>query len=226
MKKIVSMFRFGSTYLRLVRDTGRLDLVFALADSLADDAKQDSSPALRSMLARPAVAAYLRRRDPPLQVTLEDLRSRPEGSLGRAFAAFLDQRGLDPTGLYHSGLGKDSDVHRFKLHMERTHDLWHTVLGFDTDVAGELGLQSFTMAQLGSMLGYVIVSGGLLNAMLFAPDDAERRMEAITRGWRLGQSTRPLFGADWAAMLGWPLAQVREHFGVRDEDVRAAALAA
>ena len=226
MKKIVSLFRFGSTYVRLVRDPNRLDLVFALADSLVDDAGKDTSPALQAMLARPAVTAFLRRREPTFAVDLADLRARPEGSLGRAFAAFLDQRGLDPTGLYHSGPGRDSDVHRFKLHMERTHDLWHTVLGFDTDVAGELGLQAFTTAQLGSSLGYMLVSGGLLNAMLFRPDDAERRMEAVTRGWRLGQTTRPLFGADWATMLGWPLAQVREHFGVRDEDVRAAALAA
>lgn len=227
MKKIVNLVRFGSTYIRLVRDTGRLDLVFALADSLVADAdKQTASPALKSMLARPAVAEFLRRREPAFAVTLADLRARPEGSLGRAFAAFLDQRGLDPTGLYHSGVAGDSDVHRFKLHMERTHDLWHTVLGFDTDVAGELGLQSFTMAQLGSMLGYVIVSGGLLNAMLFAPEDADRRMEAITRGWRLGHTTRPLFGADWASMLSWPLAQVRSHFGISDDDVRTAALAA
>lgn len=224
MRKFVDLFRFGSTYLRLVRDTGRLDLVFALADSLT----RQPSPALQSMLARPAVAEFLRSPIEPLSVDLPALRRLPEGSLGRAFAAFLDARGLQPEGLYHSSSSAAAltDADRFKLHMERTHDLWHTVLGFETDVAGELGLQAFTMAQLGSLLGHVIVSGGLLNGVLFHPEDSDRRMEAITRGWRLGHSTRPLFGADWAAMMTWPLERVREHFGVRAEDVRLAAMAA
>ena len=119
-----------------------------------------------------------------------------------------------------------SDRERFKLHMERSHDLWHTVLGFDTDVAGELGLQAFTMAQLGSGLGYVILSAAMLNTLFIDPEDGDRRMEAISRGWQLGRRLRPLFGADWATMVTWPIEQVREHFGVGAADVRAAAMAA
>ena len=222
MRKIVHLLRFGSTYLRLVRDTGRLDLVFALADSLTDG----PSPALTRMLAQPAVRTYLASDIKPLRVELPVLRRMPEGSLGRAFAAFLDQRGLDPTGLYHSEAEASSDAARFKLHMERTHDLWHTVLGHDTDVAGELGIQAFGVAQLDLGLGYVILSGGLLNGLLFAPEDGPRRMEAIVRGWRLGQTTKPLFGVDWEPMLTWPLEQVRAHLGIRSEDVAAAAIAA
>lgn len=225
MRKIVKLLRFGSTYIRLVRDTGRLDLVFALGDALADP--NEPAPALTDMLGRPGVAEYLAGSMAPLRVELVALRAMPEGSLGRAFAAFLDQRGLDPQGVYHSDAEQvGSEIDRFKLHMERTHDLWHTVLGFETDVAGELGLQAFTMAQFGSPLGAVILSAGLLNAVLLAPMDLTRRMEAIVRGWRLGQSLRPLFGADWASMLAWQLTEVRAHFGVRDEDVRVAAMAA
>lgn len=220
MPNLVSMFRFATTYVRLVRSTDRLDLVFKLADSF------DDSPALQAMLARPEVRAYLARPQAPLQLDLKALRAMPAGSLGRAFAAFLDQRGLDPAGLYHSAVDATTDAGRLKLHLERSHDLWHTVLGFDTDVAGELGLQAFMIAQLRSPLGHLLLSAGLLNGMLFAHDDGDRRMEAITRGWRLGQAVRPLFGADWGAMLTWPIEQVRAHFGVRPEDVRSAALAA
>lgn len=221
MRKLIGLFHFGSTFIRFVRDPDRLDLVFKLADHLDRDA-----PALRAMLARPGVAEFLAGRAPALRFELPALRALPEGSLGRAFAAFLDQRGLDPGGLYHSDEAGTSDFDRFKLHMERSHDLWHTVLGFDTDVAGELGLQAFTMAQLGASLGYMILSAGLLNTLFLAPEDGERRMEAITRGWQLGRRLRPLFGADWATMITWPIEQVREHFGVAPADVRAAAMAA
>ncbi|WAS90882.1 Coq4 family protein [Nannocystis punicea] len=220
MRKIVGLIRFASTYVRLVRDTNRLDLVFALADSV------DESPALQRMLARPEVKAYLARPLPPLQLKLEDLRALPEGSLGREFARFLDQRELDPAGVYHSALDTPGDAMQMKRHLERSHDLWHTVLGFDTDVAGELGLQAFYIAQLQSPLGHLLLSAGLLNGMLFDHEDGDRRLEAITRGWRLGKSTRPLFGADWAAMLTWPIEQVRSHFGISPENVRTAAMAA
>ncbi len=225
MRKVVNLLRFASTYVRLVRDTGRLDLVFALADALVDP--KVKSPVLEAMFSRPGVAEYLADPLPPLRADLATLRALPEGSLGRAFAAFLDQRGLDPTGLYHSDVDdQGSDVQRFKLHMERTHDLWHTVLGYDTDVAGELAVQAVTIAQLGSGLGAVILSGGLLNSILFAPADLERRMEAIVHGWRLGKAMRPLFGADWASMLAWPLTRVREHFGMQAGDVYVPAMAA
>jgi ubiquinone biosynthesis protein Coq4 len=220
MRKIVGLLRFASTYVRLVRDTDRLDLVFALADSF------DDSPGLRQMMSRPEVQAFLARPLPPLQLRLDELRAMPAGSLGREFAAFLDQRKLDPTGVYHSALETPGEAVVMKRHLERSHDLWHTVLGFDTDVAGELGLQAFYIAQLKSPLGHLLLSAGLLNGMLFHHEDGERRMEAITRGYRLGQATRPLFGADWAAMLTWPIEQVREHFGIRPEDVRTAAMAA
>ena len=220
MRKIVGLFRFASTYVRLVRDTDRLDLVFALADSF------DESPGLRRMVGRPEVKAYLARPLPPLTLKLEELRALPEGSLGREFARFLDQRKLDPAGVYHSAVDTSGDAALMKLHLERSHDLWHTVLGFDTDVAGELGLQAFYIAQLQSPLGHLLLSAGLLNGMLFQHEDGDRRMEAITRGWRLGKAMRPLFGADWAAMLSWPIEQVREHFGITPEHVRTAAMAA
>lgn len=216
MRKIVGLFRFASAYVRLVRDTNRLDLVFALADSF------DESPGLQRMMARPDVRAYLARPLPPLKFDLQQLRALPEGSLGREFAAFLDQRGLDPAGVYHSPLDTTGDATEFKRHLERSHDLWHVVLGFDTDVAGELGLQAFYIAQLQSVLGHLLLSAGLLNAALFEHDDGDRRMEEIVRGYRLGQVTRPLFGADWAAMMSWPLERVRAHFGVRPQDAQAA----
>jgi ubiquinone biosynthesis protein COQ4 len=221
MRKILGLFHFSSSFIRFIGNPNRLDLVFKLVDNLDPDA-----PAAKVLFSRPDVAPFLAQPGAPLRFDLPTLRAMPEGSLGRHFAAFLDQRGLDPAGLYHSGDEATTDHDRFKLHMERSHDLWHTVLGFDTDVAGELGLQALTMAQLGSPLGYMLLSAAMLNTLFKAPEDGDRRMEAITRGWQLGRRLRPLFGADWAGMITWPIEQVREHFGVGAADVRIAAMAA
>src|SRR4051794_37969833 len=111
MRKIIGLFNFSTTFIRFVGNPNRLDLVFKLVDNLDDDA-----PAMHTMLARPAVARFLAERSPALRFELGALRALPEGSLGRAFAAFLDQRGLDPAGLYYHDDAGDSDVERFKLH--------------------------------------------------------------------------------------------------------------
>ena len=53
---------------------------------------------------------------------------------------------LDPKDiLVPENVGSDFDYVR--AHLRETHDVWHPVTGFDTDVAGELGLQAFYLAQ-------------------------------------------------------------------------------
>lgn len=217
----IQKLRFAIDFFRLVREPNRVDIVLGIAERTGSD-----PDAARDMLARPAVREFLAGKQKPLRVSLPALRAMPDGSLGRAFAAFLDDRGFDPTGLYHSGDADSTDLDRFKVHMQRSHDLWHTVVGFDTDIAGELGLQAFGLAQLGTPLAHVIMSAGLLGALLFDRDDGERRMEAITRGWQLGKRARPLFGADWESMFTWPLDQVRARFGIAAADIHATSLAA
>lgn len=212
MLKLVRMFRFGTTFVRLVRDPNRVDLVFKLADSIDRD-----PAALEPILGHPNVAPVLARRARPPRVDLAALRALPEDTLGRAFAAFLDARGFDPTGLYHTDVDPNADDFTlFRLHMERTHDIWHTVTGFDTDIAGELGLQAFGLAQAGTTLSYVILAAGMLGTLFFDPHDGARRMDAVVRGWQLGRRARPLFGADWETMFTWPLGQVRAHLGLDD----------
>lgn len=222
MNKLVRAFHTAKGFITLARDPNRLDAVFHLAEQLSDP----EDPGLARMLARPAVREFLARPvEPPLVADLPALRRLPAGTLGRAFADFLDQRGFDPTGLYHSKPG-DTDVDRFRLHMEHTHDLWHTVTGFDTDPAGELGVQAVTVAQLGSPLGLLILAAALLNTLVKAQGDADRRMEAITVGWRLGKAARPLFGVPWQELLPLPLTEVRARLGITAEQVREAGLEA
>lgn len=219
MNNPLHVLRFAVNFVRLVRDPRRVDLVLQLADQTANP------EGLRAFLQRPVVVDFLARRPAPLRVSLTEMRAMPEGSLGRAYAGFLDSRGFDLDGLYHSDAGDGSDIAAVKVHMERSHDLWHTVLGFETDTAGELGLQAYTLAQLQSPLAYVILAAGMLGTLFYHREEGPRHMESITRGWQLGRRHHPLFGADWNAMLTWPIEQVRAHLGVTPADVRAAGLA-
>lgn len=192
----------------LARDPRRLDVVFSLRESLDDPAAM--APILSRLRALPGPAAALRTR-PRLTVDLPTLRRLPEGTVGRAYARFMDEQGLDPASI--PTLPAQDDESYLSAHLYETHDLWHVLTGFAPDVAGELGLQAFYLAQLEGPLPVAILAAGMLNT-LGRLDDARARMDAIAHGWALGKASRPFFGLPWAELLGRPLADVRAELGL------------
>jgi ubiquinone biosynthesis protein Coq4 len=99
-----------------------------------------------------------------------------------------------------------------RAHLLEVHDIWHVLTGFGTQVAGELGVQAFSLAQLGSPFAAGIITGGMANTLLFAFPERDVRMRAIVRGWLLGKRARLLFGGTWARMWERPLEEVRAEF--------------
>ncbi|HZI09235.1 MAG TPA: Coq4 family protein [Myxococcus sp.] len=141
---------------------------------------------------------------------LSRLRTLPEGTLGRTLADHLVENGLDPDALPY--LQAHTDEEYVRAHMLETHDVWHVLTGFPTDVPGELGIQAFSLAQVGSPFALGILAGGLANTLLYAFSERDTRMRAIVRGWLLGQRARLLFGAPWRQMWELPLAEVRQRY--------------
>ncbi|MEO8801129.1 MAG: Coq4 family protein [Polyangiaceae bacterium] len=190
---------------RLIRDPNDLDRVFEIADGLARPEMLDQMIAELSRDAEIAQAFVTRPRVGTLD--LKVLEQLPDGTLGREFARHMLANGLDPSALPR--LSSTTSREWLRAHLYETHDLWHVVAGFDTDVAGELGLQAFYLAQVPVHLAPALLGGGLFNTLLFAWDDRERRMDAIVRGWLLGKHAKALFGVDWASLLETPLVDVR-----------------
>lgn len=199
-------------FLRLVANPDRLEEVFSLRDQLDGEGSHELADLVERLKEQPAVARAFRagRRLPPLE--LAELRALPEGTLGREFARRMDAAGLDPAAIPH--LEARNETSWFTAHLYETHDLWHALTGFGTDVAGELGLQAFYLAQLQGPLPVVILAAGMLNTLVKAMDDAPRRMEAITAGWQRGRAAAPLLAVDWQQALHEPLADLRQRLGV------------
>ncbi|MCA9685420.1 MAG: hypothetical protein KC457_24795 [Myxococcales bacterium] len=222
MPKPLAALRFIVAYASFVRDPAQLDRVFALLDGI-DAQSSDGHGPLAHFLARPDVAAVMAEPRDPLTVDIADLRRLPADTLGRAFSRFVDERGLDISELYRPGRDTEQPFDRLRLHLERSHDLWHVVTGFATDTDGELGLQAFYLAQIEAPLAAAILSAGLLNGLLYAPQGLGRRMEIMSFGWEYGRQARSLMGADWAALLREPLEVVRTRFGIDETMVSRAA---
>jgi ubiquinone biosynthesis protein COQ4 len=207
-------------YVTIVRDPNQLEKVFELRNVIAQP------EVLREMAAffarDPGGADAIRTRPRIGKLDLKALAAMPAGTLGQAFGRHMLDAGLDPSAL--PDLPSSTDLEFLDAHLYETHDVWHVVTGFGTDVAGELGLQAFYLAQFPARLSLAILSGGLLNTLvgsggaMFA--DRDRRMDAIAAGWLMGRAARPFFGVRWGEMWDRPLDEVRRELKVTPAAMR------
>ncbi len=193
----------------LIRDPSRLGDVIDIADNLASPALMQG---IVDAISRDPDGARALRERPRVILDMARLKALPEGSLGRAFHDHMVANGLDPAAL-PTRPAQDAGQY-VRAHLFETHDLWHVVTGFDTDVAGELGLQAFYLAQLPTRLAPLLLAGGLVNTLVYAFDQRTPRMDSISRGWELGRRARPFFGVRWNDLLATPLAEVRARLGI------------
>ncbi len=210
MKSLLRTARGLKSMVTLIRDPNRLNDVFTIAETLqkpallqrmVDHVKAiDETYPSEALQARPRVG----------KLDLDELFAYPEGTLGHAFAAHMKVNRLDPSAL-PTAQAEDEKSYLY-AHLYETHDIWHAVTGFPTDVAGELGLQAFYLAQLPTRLAGILLSGGLINMMMYNFEDRDRRMTAIAKGWTMGKAARPLFGVDWRQLWGEKIGDVRARY--------------
>lgn len=211
-----------------------LPKVFTIIDSLSADTlsraarRMQKSPSGRALLAaKPDIT--------PLLADREALRRLPEGSLGRAYLAFMESEVISAEGI--RGADAEGSVSTAPLaapldwvhaRMRDTHDLWHAATGYRGDVLGELALLGFTFAQTWNP-GIALILAIGVSKMIGAP---EARL-TILDGFRRGKAAAWLPEQPWEALLALPLEEVRHRLGlgptpvytpVRSDELRAAGI--
>jgi ubiquinone biosynthesis protein COQ4 len=199
----------------LFRDPDDLPQVFTILESLAGatldrmERRLHKTESGRKLLAeRPDLVTYLADRD--------GLRALPEGSLGRAYLAFVESENISADGILAAdSAGRRGDhvlsPEQQYLHqrMRDTHDLWHAVTGYKGDVLGEAALLGFTLAQSWNVGIMLIVGIGL--AKTTGSPEARR---LIIDGYRRGKAAKWFPEVAWEALLARPVAEVRAQLEV------------
>lgn len=211
LRKATGTLKLGRAFISLVRNPRDLDKVFSLSDALDKD--EEIMGPIRDAFASSQHGAEGLQTQHRLQIDIETLARLPEGTLGRAFAEFVCHEGIDPDELFRDRPVTNRDEWILE-HLFETHDVWHVVTGFGTDVAGELGLQAFYLSQFPARLGMLLLAGGLLNTFIFEFDDRRPRLEEITKGWAVGAATKSILGVDWNRYWTRDLDDVRAEFGI------------
>jgi len=177
----------------LVIDPSKTESVYDVEDGLRH--RRATMLAVEFVKQDPGVAQIFAERylaEPP---DLEQLGQLPEGALGRVYADYLRDSGFEAD--FYRSLEVEDDASYFLLRMRQTHDIWHLVAGFNTDVPGELGLKAFELAQTRRPLSAVLLSGGVLSAVFKAPETIGPLLEQIAIGYRLGSTAKPFLAQRW-----------------------------
>lgn len=196
----------------LVRDPNRLNEVFEMADALATP--ETMTPVIDRLIkiSPPEVARAIEERHRLARIDLRSLQALPEGTLGREFAEHMLHNNLDPTAL--PDLPSPDRISFFRAHLYETHDIWHVVTGYGTDLVGELALQGFYLAQIPGPLPALLIAVGFLRSALVDTDLTTPFMDALMSGYRMGKESTPLFGVHWDEWWTTPIDEVRATLGV------------
>lgn len=207
----IALARTAYSFVDLVKHPDHLDRVFEISDGMVKRRTEVLEVMAAHFAGDPRGKTAMAER-PRLRVDLAALSRLPEGTLGRTFADHMIANGLDPAAIPTLAAGDELEF--IRAHLYETHDVWHAVTGFGTDVAGELGLQAFYAAQAPGGLPWMLIAMGFLNTALYAMDEREKRFDAVARGWEMGRRARPLFGTRWDMLWETPLDEVRRDLGV------------
>jgi ubiquinone biosynthesis protein COQ4 len=199
-------------FLSVVNDPTRTDLIF----------KVITAPEILTQQALDAFLAKIRRDPSSLKLLNEryarpwkvsELAEYPKESLGYVYARHMLDNNLDAD--FFDKIPGDTEDAYIQMRMRQTHDIWHVVTGFDTSVAGEIGLQAFQMSLYGSRSSGMIISMFLLHGVMHDGDEMCATTAAIARGWSMGKAcTKPLFGERFEEMWDRDLREYRQALGL------------
>jgi ubiquinone biosynthesis protein COQ4 len=198
----------------ILKDPDDTKQVFRLLEAMSGDAPQR---VLARMQASRAGAALLAGR-PDLLTALGDreaLERTPEGSVARAYLAFMDGEGITADGLVRASEdgGKrstveDDDAAWLDRRLRDSHDLWHAVLGYRGDLIGESAVLAFSYAQT-----WATGVGLLASIAVVKADDADAR-RIVVDGFVRGLRSAWLPAVPWERWLAEPVDVVRQRLRV------------
>ncbi|MFK7896796.1 MAG: Coq4 family protein [Myxococcota bacterium] len=179
---------------------------------------RDDGPVIERMRADPEGRRVLDNRTPlpPGILTPEAFADFPTDSLGYQYFRHCRDNDLDPQFIAEESekVAREfpaTDEHRFTYNRYRdSHDFWHVLTGYGTDMAGEAGVIAWTYAQTRNR-GYLLIF--LLNAMMCTRRGRPDVFKTCWQGYRQGRRDRFMLAIDWNAHMHRPLKTVREELG-------------
>lgn len=137
------------------------------------------------------------------ELDLDALERLPEGTLGHEFVRYFRKNGIEP---FVTSFPIASDVDYLSKRYRETHDLFHVITGYGTDVTGEMELQAFVLGNLGLRQALLILSYAVplqlkeLGIVNFRP-----YLARIHAAYARGRRSREMLSVDYEKLWDQPV---------------------
>lgn len=157
--------------------------------------------------------AVLAQRDRNFEaLDIEQLSAYPEGSFGHAYSQFMARNKLYPFN-FSARVLELFGRYPVSMRYVRLHDMIHVLLGFETDINGELGVYAFVGEQkYNQTMNKAARSARFVGRLMFWSRAAVQVAQA--RGVALAANAKVLVAEPLEEMLELPLEQVRRDLGL------------
>ena len=167
-----------------------------------------------AMRKSPVIWQMVEARHDPRPFNIDEMTHYAPGTLGNSYRQFMIANGFFNPDFVPTVDGAD-ECGIFSRRMAQTHDLWHVVTGYKTDLLGEFGNAGFYMGQFHAhggedahvlmRLSATLVAAASLYAALFDLVLCRKALASVVEGWHMGQKAKPLFALHWEGMWDRPL---------------------
>lgn len=161
------------------------------------------------------VAQRERLRELTLQpVDFDALGKLPAGTFGAMYLDFFRHQVTTSTSYFDAwpGLLETIQSNWVLRRVVKTHDMQHTLLGFETDVHSEVGLMAFAARNYRDPNGIFAMLG--VPAYTFLYRSPRRLLGAVRRGWTLGAAAENVFAQPVEEMFELPIEEARARCGI------------
>jgi ubiquinone biosynthesis protein Coq4 len=177
----------------LIKNPNNTTSVYDIEDSLIHEKPNQVS--IDFILAQPGMEQMAQEQYLAPEPDVEQLLQCPENSLGYQYASYLTASGFDPH--FYRDLAIQDHMSYLFMRRRQTHDIWHIITGFGVDVASELGLKAFELAQTRSPMSALLVAGGLVRTLFESPEDLGYLLDRLAVGYRMGAKAQPFLAQKW-----------------------------
>ncbi len=140
-------------------------------------------------------------------IELADLNRLPSHTFGHAYGRFMARHKLQPFN-FSSEIEPLFEKYPITIRYVRVHDMIHTLLNFDTSLAGEMGVYAFVGEQ--HYTPTLDWAARVADRMAFLPFWQRARMKAAqARGKALARDAAVLVTAPLETLFDQPLCEVR-----------------
>lgn len=133
-------------------------------------------------------------------------------TLGSAYLKHLSDNNLDIDFFPKIKINRPVDYLTYRTYV--CHDLWHTLLGYDTTPVGEIEVQAFSLGQIKSGMALMIMSAGFIHLLENDPHLGIQAFEAATKAYERGKQSDFLLAHKLEDMLELPIDEVRKIVGL------------